>query len=575
MLNSRNMISLMAIESEAYAQFDMLEKYVQEGKDLSDLPIQPLYMMMRSRPYEEIAVFLSKCSPTQRKIFLDLDLWQRDDLDLDNFNFWLMAYSNCPDEKIRLEFAKSSEFSIYLKSKFNIWTFDIEDPQYPDHDNYFLTEDNLLLFEFGEDFDNVNEIKRVILDLYSQEGVEKAYAILFKIVSENFLTMQEDEFRFKKERLRDIGFVDYYDALDLDSPFPNIDVLINFIKKKSKTEAEISNFGKNQILPKSSLISFKEKIGPLEDELQKVKTEKREEFLRFNFLRLVNGMMELDSSLKEGSLALLRTGSRTKNTLLLGLDYLKKLSLDGILSVSEENSLLEVFDFSDLYRIGNTLIKVEQKKLKKALRDSPFEGDRDEFLGSIISENLHLSFENPIKFKSPYLEMSTKPLELVDVKTYEDWREFITLISSLIPFGIKFFEIYQKLAKSGTICSGYYLNYSVEDLTFESLILSAFANFKLGFFEKEQENKMGITLEEYKAFVLDLLDENLKIKKSDDLKKSIDDFISAFGLNKIKNFHSLFVFYLKQELEDADLSGLADEEFKHVGGPMILNSLVE
>ena len=56
-LNSRNMISLMAVESEAYAHFDMLEKYVQEGKDLSDLPIQPLYMMMRSRPYEEIAVF--------------------------------------------------------------------------------------------------------------------------------------------------------------------------------------------------------------------------------------------------------------------------------------------------------------------------------------------------------------------------------------------------------------------------------------------------------------------------------------------------------------------------------------
>ena len=565
----------MAKESEAYAHFDMLEKYVQEGKDLSDLPIQPLYMMMKSRPYEEIAIFLSKCSPIQRKIFLDLDLWQRDDLDLENFTFWLMAYSSCPDEKIRLEFAKSSEFSIYLKSKFNIWTFDIEDPQYPDHDRYFLTEDNLLLFEFDEDFDCISEIKRVILDLYSQEGVEKAYAILFKIVSENFLTMQEEEFRFKKERLRDIGFVDYYDALDLDSPFPNIDVLINFIKKKSKIEAEISNFGKNQLLPKSSLISFKEKIDPLEDELQKVKTEKREDFLRFNFLRLVNGMMELDSSLKEGSVALLRTGTKTKNTLLLGLDYLKKLSLEGVFSISDESSFLEVFDFSDLYRIGNTLLKIEQKKLKKALRGSPFEGDKDEFLGSIISENLHLSFENPIKFKSPHLDISERPLGLCDVKSYEDWRDFVTLIGSLIPFSIKFFEIYQKLAKSGTICDGYYLNYSVEDLTFESLILSAFANFKLGFFEKGQENKMGITLDEYKMVVHDLLDDNLKVKESDELRKSIDAFISAFGLNKIKDFQTLFMFYLKQELEDADISGLTDEEFKHVGGPIILNSLTE
>ena len=158
----------------------------------------------------------------------------------------------------------------------------------------------------------------------------------------------ENEFHLKKERLRDIGFVDYYDALDLDSPFPNIDILINFIKKKSKTEAEISNFGKNQLLPKSSLVSFKEKIGPLEDELQKIKSPKRDDFLRFNFLRLVNGMMELDSSLKEGSVALLRTGSRTKNTILLGLDYLKKLAQEGSFSIDEESSLLEIFDFSDL-----------------------------------------------------------------------------------------------------------------------------------------------------------------------------------------------------------------------------------
>ena len=36
----------------------------------------------------------------------------------------------------------SKAFILFLKARFNIWTFDIEDPQYPDHDYYFLTEDN-------------------------------------------------------------------------------------------------------------------------------------------------------------------------------------------------------------------------------------------------------------------------------------------------------------------------------------------------------------------------------------------------------------------------------------------------
>ena len=76
-------------------------------------------------------------------------------------------------------------------------------------------------------------------------------------------------------------------------------------------------------------------------------------------------MMELDSSLKEGSVALLRTGSRTKNTLLLGLDYLKVLSQKGKYSLGEGSSLLNVFDFNDLYRIGNTLLKLNKRNLKK------------------------------------------------------------------------------------------------------------------------------------------------------------------------------------------------------------------
>ena len=67
----------------------------------------------------------------------------------------------------------------------------------------------------------------------------------------------------------------------------------------------------------------------------------------------------------------------------------------------------------------------------------------------------------------------------------------------------------------------------------------------------------------------------LKIRQSEEIETTIKGFIKAFGLDKIDGFQSLFMFYLKQELEDADVSELSDEEFKHVGGPIILNSLGE
>ncbi len=571
-VDSGKMISHMMEKADTYTNFDCLEKYVQEGKDLSVIPIQPLFTILKSRPCDEVASYLPYFSLEQRKIFLDLDLWKRDDLDVDSFSFWLKAYSLCPDEKIRLEFSKSSEFSLYLKARFNMWTFDVEDPQYPDHDNFFLTDDDLLLFEFDENYNEMGEVKRLILDLYSAQGVEKAYSELFKTVSDSFLSMQEIEFQSKKERLRDVGFVDYYEALEFESPFPNKNMLNNFIKKKVKVTGEIDAFCKNQILPKSSLIAFRDKIGPLEDELNKVTEEKRSSFLQFNFLRLINGTMELDDSLKQGSIALSRTGSRTKSFMMLGLDYLKVFVKEESLSWAEGVNLLDVFDFIDLYRIGNSLIKLNQKKIKKALKGTPFDHGHESFLGQFLVENLNFSFDTPIMFREMKRGV-TKTTEINNWEKFQEWNKIVYLICSLIPFISKFFEVYEKLKKSGIINNGYYLNYTVEDITFESILLSSYANYRLGFFDNNEENKMGVTIDEYKKFIRDTLDENLKLKETKYIEDSLHGFLKSFGLNQIVNFKEFFTLILVEEIEDIDISSIKDIEFKHLGGPIILNSL--
>ena len=103
---------------------------------------------------------------------MDIDLW-KDELNVDQFTPWLTIYAACEDEMIQYEFT-SSEFILFFKGRFNVWTFDVEDPLYPDHDNY-LTDDSLLLIEYDEDFKQVEELKLLIKNLYTQEGVEAAY----------------------------------------------------------------------------------------------------------------------------------------------------------------------------------------------------------------------------------------------------------------------------------------------------------------------------------------------------------------------------------------------------------------
>src|SRR5690606_31504185 len=97
-------------------------------------------------------------------------------------------------------------------------------------------------------------------------------------------------------------------------------------------------------------------------------------FLQFNFIRLINATLTLQDGLKEGGMAVSRVGLRTRNLINLGHEWVKQLGdwpKEGIFSV---------FEFTDLYRVGITLITLGQKKIKKAMRDCGFEED-DTFLG--------------------------------------------------------------------------------------------------------------------------------------------------------------------------------------------------
>ena len=177
-----DLITALIKESEGYLQLNDIEKLVQEKDDLSNIPTQPLYTVVKSLPTEQVSTLLAKFSPEQRQAMLDIDLWNRDEIDVSEFEFWLKSYATCEELEIRDEFISSEQFLLYFKSRLNIYTFDSEDPQYPESDNYFLTDDGLLLIEYEENFEYVFEIQTYIRGLYSLMGVENAYAHLFKLV---------------------------------------------------------------------------------------------------------------------------------------------------------------------------------------------------------------------------------------------------------------------------------------------------------------------------------------------------------------------------------------------------------
>ena len=229
---SKNIFQNLLHEAEALQGLERIEELVESGGPLNHVPLQPLYMALRQLTPEQVGPILPRLSEEQRQAFLDIDLWKRDEIDIQHFEYWIRGHNAFPDDAVRLEFIKSSQFALFLKARFNVWTFDVDEPEYPEHDNYFLTDDSLLLFEFDEDCQYVSEIRRFIIELYGDLGMENAYCYLFKIVSEPMSSMLEDEYRIKKGRLLDFGLVDYYDALELDNTYPTIEFMHGQLKKK-------------------------------------------------------------------------------------------------------------------------------------------------------------------------------------------------------------------------------------------------------------------------------------------------------------------------------------------------------
>ena len=101
-------LTILIKESDAYNHLDQIEKFVESGNDLSVLPVQPVYLALRKLPFDKVAQYLPKFNKEQREVFLDIDLWQKDEIDVDHFTFWLQAYSLVDSDEVKYDKCQSS-----------------------------------------------------------------------------------------------------------------------------------------------------------------------------------------------------------------------------------------------------------------------------------------------------------------------------------------------------------------------------------------------------------------------------------------------------------------------------------
>jgi hypothetical protein len=566
MTNSKlDLLNLLVLESDNYSNLHDLEKLAETPAVLKSMPIQPLYLAVKRAGADQVALILPHLAKEQKEALLDLDLWHRDAMDTISFAFWPKAYVMCKDLEVIGDFASSDQFLLYLKSVCHLYTFDAEDPQYPDHDDYFLTDDTLVLIEYGEEYDLGKELRYLIKNLYGKLGPTDAYKLLFKIISEPHMLFTEELYQEKKSRLRDFGFVDYYDALELKANFSDLGAINYFIKTKECATGALDDDQKNQKLHSSSIISFKTGMESIHNELSKLQDQKRTDFLQFNFVRLVNATMALENSLKSGAIAMNRVGKVSKQLIELGFSYIASSEF-----AATEESLFERFDFMDLFRVGSSLIYLEQKKLKKSTEKSGFDLDNDYFCGAFWNHYLDCSFDENVKLVN---FEDSKGLIINNSKLYWSWSAYNDLFISVLPLIGNFYQGLQNLIEAGSINDSFYMNYNLAEIDFEAIMLSSFINFTLDSY-KDDTQKMGLTIEEFSTFVEEYFIFDIsehKIKLFEDFSDKIKSFSNIYSLEKIAYFDIYLYQLIRDNLEGYNFNNIDQDDFKHIGGPILLS----
>lgn len=565
-MNLKNLLAQITKEAIAYENRDQLKSLIQSESGLKNIPIQPLYQTLKSLSIEEKSEIIPMLSKAQRRSLYDIDLWKRDDLDIASFESWLPTIFNISEDEVKTEFLMSTEFTLFLKGRFNISTFDVEDPMYPEHEEFFLTEDNLLLIEYDKDFPYVQELQNLIRHLYSEIGVENAYAFLFKVTSDSFIELQESEYRDKKERLRDLGFVDYYDALEFISSFPSKSHIDHFVKNKKAMTSGLSPQSKNQTLNSQAIRPYEAGLDFLDKELEKVSDQSRLDYLKFNFLRMVNATMTLDDALKSGKIAMNRVSKKTLFYLRLGYSYMQEYYVPV-----EEKEFFDIFDFSEIYRVGFGLLSIEKAKIKKNLRLNGFGNEEeDAFLGNYWNVYLDNCMTEMPSVQTRWGETQIDFL----IDTYQNhqlWESINTAFNSSLPYIKTFHETWKKVKTDGQVHDYLYLNYDLEQVDFEAILLSSFFNYVLGAFEADSK-KLGVSVADFQKVYQMYFDASGTMTTDEKLKKEITAFAEKFGLAEVHNFKNYMFACFLDNLEGYEIDGLSDEEYKHIGGPIIFNS---
>jgi hypothetical protein len=327
-----------------YRRIDALLSAEDAPAAVAALSPNEVYELVHEVGFEDAQALMEYVTPSQIQGCFDLDGWNKDQLEVASLKPWLAALIEVGFEKVGEVWSKlDAELrTLILQRQVIVYDTTLEEGPAEDNNEPIMpTPDRFFLLELKGDEETQRLIQQLVEDLYRADP-DLARHTIMAARSEPPAELEETAYRWRSGRLADLGYVDFYEALDLFRPLPADQVHIGEGSQDRPLEEDVSRM---------PIVVAEEVIGRsfLARAMAAIDDEGEAERLEQALMVLVNKVLAAGRA-KPGQTEVLRRGALYATaTLSLGLEVVAR----GDLGRAQE--ALKTIAFGRLFRVGYTV----------------------------------------------------------------------------------------------------------------------------------------------------------------------------------------------------------------------------
>lgn len=314
-----------------------------------------IFELVHEVGFEDAQALLEYATPAQYQGCFDLDGWTKDSLEVAPLKPWLASLIDLGFEKVGQVWGNlDAELrALIFQKQIKVYDTTLEEEPAEDNDGMLMpTPDRFFILELLGDEDTQRLMQQLVEDLYRADP-DLARHTIMSARSEPPAELEESSYRWRSSRLADLGYVDFYEALDLFRPLDADKVQIGEGSQDKHVAEEPSR------LP----VSVAEEVmgrSFLARALAAIDDPDEAERLEAGLMILVNKVLAAGRA-KPGQAEVVRRGALYATaTVSLGLEVLSRGDLERAMAA------LGSIGLSRLFRVGYT-VTTKLARLAQAL----------------------------------------------------------------------------------------------------------------------------------------------------------------------------------------------------------------